>query len=178
MSEIIDILSQYDDDSFKFTVNLAVDFVPVVKTNDGTMSKAKTAGVTKLFQFADHPILLSMGCILPLGFEFYENLTGGTIDFYAPTVSILLRGSPSGAISAPDVRNYTLPFPNYEMSLGQYIKVTEISPPVTEEFSIELELSSTPAQRISMINVPAALDGEEFHCPLFLKVLHTKEMGS
>lgn len=171
MSEIIDILTQAGDASFKFTVDTAVNYVDVVKTNDGEMSVCKTSGATKYFQWKDNPILLSMGCILPLGFEFWEN-ADAIPDQFPPTVNIQFRGNPSGAIFFPTPRIYCLPWPNYEISLGQFHDL----PTINEEFAIEMELSSSPAQRISMLNVPAALDEMTFYCPLFLKVMHTKDI--
>jgi len=171
MSEIIETLMQRDDNAFSFTVNTAVSFVNLVKTNDGILERVSSnAGIDAKFQDRDNFILLSIGCRLPLGFEFYPNDNAGV--YNAPFIDMYLKKAVALTTIIANPPSIHLPFENYEISLGIFYEV----PALGEAFWIMPEFPSGGSgynQRISMINVPASLNELTFKAPIFAKVLHT-----
>lgn len=170
--EIIDIIMQRNDNAFKFTVNTAVSYVNLVKTNDGILERCSSnAGIDGKFQWRDKFTLLSIGCRLPLGFEFYPNDNAG--NYNGPFIDLYFKkeSAAPGALIYANPPSIHLPFENYEMSCGIYYDV----PPLNEPFWLVPEFPSGGGgytQRISMLNVPAALNTLTFYCPIWAKVLH------
>lgn len=171
MSELIEVLTQYGDAAQKFVVDIAQPYVDLVHTNDGFVSQPASSGGTKYFQFKDSPIILSYGCVLPLGFEFwpYEDIGGDNIIPYVNMRFIDLNVHDTAILPG----HVGLPFPNYEMNYGQY----SVPPGIIDtHFGIVCQFPTTDPIRISMLNVPDSLDTEVFYCPTFVKVMHTKDM--
>lgn len=167
---IIDMMIQYGDEAATFTVNTAVDNVPVTtETADGILS---LAGNFTKFAWKENFNVLSIGVLLPFGFEFYEYKNSGSNKYRPPYVDMeLLKGSdktPFGIIPS----RVNIPFENYEMNLGSFI----IPPDAIGEsyhFAAHLPTTANEILLISMVNVPAAFNAKVFHCPIFAKIEHT-----
>lgn len=176
MAEIIDVLMQYDDEAYEFTVNTAVNFVNLTQVNDGILSKVGTvSGIENEFQEQDNFILLSIGVRLPLGFEFWPNDNAGS--FFGPFIDLYYKriSAAPGVLNSFRPASVQIPFPNYEMSLGNFT----IVPSLTENFYLCFQFPRNVGgwnQRISMLNVPAALNEMTFKAPVFAKILHTLPM--
>lgn len=177
MAEIIDNLMQYGDAAFEFTVNTAMSSVDITQVvgEDGILSKVGTvSGIEDEFQEQDNFILLSIGVSLPLGFEFWPNdnnaFFGPFIDLYYKRIS-----APSGVLNSFRPASVHIPFPNYELSLGNFT----IVPSLAENFHLCFQFPRNVGgwnQRVSMLNVPAALNELTFKAPIFAKILHTLPM--
>lgn len=164
MAEIIDILSTFGDESQFFTVNTAVKFVTLTASPSGD-GFLKTAEGKDTFQPGDNFILLSIGCLLPIGFEFYEWKAAVTTSL--PNIH-LKRKVGAGLMSFWVPNTIWLPFGNYELNMGVFFE----APVDLLGFKLASDLTIAAA-RISMIGVPAALNTDEFRVPIFWKVLHT-----
>ena len=169
---IIHTLMQYGDESATFTVNTAVSYVNVTPdTGHGILSLTDT--INK-FAFKDNLNILSIGLMLPFGFELYE-YENSALSKYRPAYiqSQILRVGDYAPFVLIDRIN--LPFENYELNLGWFV-----SPSVTigDRFYLSafLPAAGNEILRISMLNVPAALNEGVFHCPIFAKVQHTLPM--
>lgn len=167
---IVDMMIQYGDEAATFTVNTAVDNVVVTtEAADGVLS---LAGNFTKFAWKDSFNILSIGVLLPFGFEFYEYDNSVSSKYRPPYVDMeLLKGSdksPFGIIPS----RVNLPFENYEMNLGAFIVPQDA---IGESFHFAAHLPSTGNEilKISMVNVPAVFNAKVFHCPIFAKIEHT-----
>lgn len=165
MAEEIDLLMNKVGNSGKFTVDTAVNFVNVVLAADPVLHNGDG---NSRFTKRDHFQLLSFGCVLPLGFEFYENDLAGS--FVPPRVNIYAQLVGGGASLPIIPDNPYLPWANYEMNLGNY---NNLGATFSTDFELKAAFTTVYNQRISMIGVDLSLHGEEFHCPIMVKVLHT-----
>jgi len=169
---IISTLSNWGDHAATFTVNLAVahvDITPAIGT--GLLSLSKFQNV---LDWKDNFNLLSIGIILPNGFEFYENEDSVTNDFFPPFVDLKYIRDTDSVVFPINPARITLPSGNYELSINQFF---EVNKDIKNAFSIIGRLADTAPkiQKISMINVPADLDGETFHIPIYAKIEHTND---
>lgn len=169
-SPLIDIImNQTDAETWSFTVNNLVTHVPMVApNNDGLLYRADSR-----YQFleADHFQILSYGCVLQLGFQFWENDVGG--EYIAPEIYFGAKVG-AGALIAIEPNTIWLPYENYEMNLGAYNNLNTTV--FNDTFSLFCSFLKGQAQNISMIGVPDDLNGLVFRCPLYMKVLHTLPM--
>ena len=140
-----------------------VDVAPDV----ATVNFMAADNLTYLFRRGDNFTILSLGYFIPDNFITYElngfdavpsmrlyahrNVTGDDVALFQFGMMGLIRS----------------PFPNYEMAMGVSVDVESF---LGEAFSIRV-LFGNPG-RISMINVPASLNGLTFHVVPFIKVLH------
>ena len=168
--ELIEVLAQKGDNVASFLVNNGTSYVNLVVPNGEQDGLFERPDGGKRFTFQDNIVILSIGCELPLGFEFYDNIIGG--DFQLPSVGLKYIKNIDG-LSTPikTPSSFWLPFGNYEMNLGIY---NEIVDTVGLFFWIKGFFNAN--YRISMVNVPDSLNGETFYVPLFLKILHTIEL--
>ncbi len=163
------IMNVGDNETWAFTVNnLVTNIAMVAPANDGVLSRAD---FIELFQATDHFRILSLGCLLPLGFQFYENDVAGS---YRPPKLTLNAKIGGGGLTAIEPSTIWLPYENYELNLGSY---NNLNPSVfSSTFSLHLSFDTGQGQKVSMIGVPDDLNGIEFRCPLYMKVEHTLPM--
>lgn len=177
--ERIDIFSPKLTDCPSFVVNNAVNFVPVTSM---AIEKVMYSGDGKrIFTNADSMIILSTGYFIPERFVLwnYENVAGEQLT--NPHLELRLKentgvfwdvfGFGSGGIMP-------IPFPNYEFSIGGFISPIELGlSAVTFELFCRFGADSTDRLQISMVDVPAALNGLTFYIVPFVKVLHTLSLS-
>ncbi len=177
--QLIEIMQPRISDCPKFTVNNAVNFVPV--TNMATEKVFWSGASRSTFATGDNLIILSAGYFIPENFALWnmENLNG----VEEPTVQLRLRLKESGGVYW-DINGFgsggvlPLPFPNYEISLGGFVDTVNLglSDPtftLTGYMNYDSTTATPDRMQISMINVPAALNGVVFYIIPFVKVMHT-----
>ncbi len=167
MPELIDILMHSaDSDTPYFTVNTGVSNVSMSLPAEGLLKAANTLDV---LQATDHFQILSLGAVLPLGFEFWENDNAG--DFRGVNIHLDYKLTTGGPLTPLDPQAVWLPYGNFEFNLGNYVKFNTLL--VDEDFRLYLNFESVVGQKVSMIGVDDALNTLEFRVPLFMKILHT-----
>lgn len=173
--ELIDILTPQISDCASFVVNNAVDSV-VVNIPVGHKVMYACNDVSN-FVRGDNFTILSAGYFVPERFVVYgyQNADPAFINS-VPQLGLLSIGSLGHAVPLwiGQVGKINLPFPNYEMSLGQFIDTEEngITDPlfqITCKFPYD---DDTDKLLISMVDVPAVLNGKTFTIVPFIKVMH------
>jgi len=176
MPEVIDIITQTQDKCPFFVVNNAVDFV--TPTNPAVPNdKLYNASSKDVFQNGDSFSLLSAGIILPEAFTFWKD--PAALALALPVISLFCFGATTGLGYTIDSlgkkQTFFIPMENYEIALDVFVdsrKQTQIlAPTVTlnENFSLKSALANV---KISMQNIPAALNGKTFILVPFFKILH------
>ena len=174
MSEIIDILTLENADVGRFTVDTALDHVPVIIP--ATPWKATNRRGKNVFASGDSFRLLSCGIVLPESFTFWKDLTNSPF----PSISIIPIGNVSGDTyynpNFPSASQY-IPLENYEMVFDTFFdcsKAINVVDPskslLSEDFYLSIQASSV--YDISMLNVPDDLNGMVFEVRIFTKILH------
>lgn len=173
--EQIDIFTPKFTDCPSFVVNNAVNFVPVTMM---AIEKEMYSGDSKrVFTNADAMIILSVGYFIPERFVLwnYENVAGEQLT--NPHIHLRLKEN-TGVFW--DVDGFgsggkmPLPFPNYEFSIGGFISPIDLGLTGTSfEIYCRFGADSNDRLQISMVDVPAALNGTTFYIVPFVKVLHT-----
>jgi len=177
MSEKIDILTPKLNECAYFTVNNAVNSVDLNWPINGPV--ILYAGENKsVFLRGDCFVVISAGYFVPEGFRIFGYEAVGADLYPVPLIQLTALRSTGGAQIA--IQNFgndgrmRLPFPNYEFSIGTFTDTEEqgITSPtfqLTETFPYWV----APDQpQVSMINVPAALNGVVFKVVPFFKILH------
>ncbi len=175
--EIIDILSPNFDDCPNFTVNNAVNFVQVINIIEMEF-KACNLAASK-FRRGDNFTILSCGFHIPERFVVYSYNDTGATNFSAPILQ--LSGTVGGgAIPLLPFGNngqLKLPLPNYEISLGCTIETESQGLIDPLGFSIKGYFPTIiDSLQISMVDVPAVLNGIKFSIVPFIKVLHNFQL--
>jgi hypothetical protein len=165
--EILDVLSHYDDRALQFTVNTAVPFVqasqPVILLA-GVMSDKEGK---YYFPAGDNFQIISLGFVLPMGFEIYKTEKIGTGIEEPPALSVFAINRLNVIIPISPESVY-VPFANYELNFGTFYSG------INQDVRIEMTVISDLF--VSMVGVPAALNGETFKMPVFAKVLHNSNL--
>lgn len=178
--ERIDILTPELNDCASFVVNTAVN--SVVVTPPALSDKIFYSGNDGYkFEKGDNLIILSAGYFIPERFVLFGYQNAGINKNCTPQLFLQLKGSGGGTQViwqfGSDGR-LNLPFPNYEFSIGTF--VDSIALGMTDAtFSIVGTLpfpGDVDRLLISMVDVPAALNGLTFQLIPFVKVLHTLEL--
>lgn len=170
MPELIDMLMHSaDDDTPYFTVDKDLNFVTMTLPAEGLLKAANTLDI---MQATDHFQILSIGCVLPLSFEFWENDNAG--DFRGVNIEMNYKDLVGGPLTPIDPQAIWLPYSNYELNMGNFVKFNPLI--VDTNFKLYMNFESTVGQKVSMVGVNEALDEMEFRCPLFMKILHTLPM--
>lgn len=171
---IVDTLVQHGDQSAHFIVNTAVDYVDIIPpVGDGVLS---IGGVFNAFVWKDQINLLSFCALLPLSFEFYQNQRMfGPNPPWPDSVKFRYQRVSDGVFFDWIPNTYNLISGNYELNIGAYL---EPDPLIENDYHITARLPDDGffVTRISMIGVPAALNGKDFACPIFVKLEHTEKM--
>lgn len=180
MSELIDILTPNTSDCPAVVVNTAVNAVVIP---DAGVSVAMRSSDEFFFYFrsGDNIELLSFGYFIPERFIMYNPVFGG-LGIENPCPSIALYAftdppPPGVGVQIPFNQfgfngTIKMPFPNYEMAMGVFV---DTSVAVAEKFRIECAFpfnSGLNTSQLSMVGVPAALNGVTIHIVPFIKVLH------
>lgn len=163
--EILDVLMNQANAAPKFTVDTALQSVPVsydLLLADGLLSSDEG---TDYFQAGDNFQILSMGYVMPLSFELYSVKKGGVNEnpaFILQTIDrvVFVEHLVPGQIY--------IPLPNYEMNFGTFY-----DNPGKE---IALKMQMRHDMEVSMVGVNPALHGETFRIPVFAKVLHNSNL--
>lgn len=163
---IIDILSHMSR-AAEFTVDLASNFVPLLIDD---AAQLKTIDNKEYFEVRDNFTILSFGCQLPLGFEFYQCTFGEQACL--PNIKLRLQQLSGGNKYLFNPDTVWLPFGNYEMSYNNFFEIP-VSPLLNTEFALNFVFNRDVNHSISMINVPDDLDGQTFPVPIFAKIMHT-----
>jgi len=170
---MIDTLIHYGVEAGQFTVNLAVNKVALSYPAGNKV--LSIGGVFNKFTWKDNLTLISIGAFLPLGFDFYPSERIAEGDFWPDYISLQWRKDSDGTLFAFQPNRYNLPAANYELSVGAFL---EPNAAIGEDFNLVAELPTAGNFQtlISMIGVPATLDGETFSVPIFAKVEHTIDL--
>lgn len=182
MAYQIDVLSTPHNMGAKFTANAAVNSVSLVPCVPGN-PQIMTAGSGTIggggYSFADGDCMtiLSAGFMMPENFVMAQYSVAGGGEYTMPVM--YLRGQvPAGPILSIDQfgnnGNLRFPFSDYELSLGTFFDPVKRG--ITGgAFQLETLFPLTAGldyPQVSMINLPAALDGTTFYVTPFIKVLH------
>jgi hypothetical protein len=169
---MIDLLTTWDSESAFFDVDTGLASVNMQYPVSYFIS---TATGNRYFTRKDNFTILSIGIVLPLSFEFLKSDYGGGLGGLA---QLSLYWINEGGIIVPlnNFQMLNIPFFNYEFSLGKYYQIPDIL--TTPRYEIWVTLQQTSTVKISMLGVPASLHGQRFYCPIFLKLLHSIEIGS
>lgn len=163
--EIIDLLMNRNVSAPKFTVDTAVQSVPVtydLLLSDGLLSSDNG---TDYLQVGDNFTVLSMGYVLPLSFELYSVQAGGLNEnpaFILQTIDRVVF------VESLEPDQIYIPLPNYEMNFGTFY-----DNPGKE---VALRVQMRHDMEVSMVGVNPALHGETFRIPVFAKILHNLEL--
>lgn len=175
---IIDVLTQNEqvgvDQFATFTVNVAFNFVPLVIPAGDTGIMENAQGFSWLI-YKEHFNLISIGFVLPLGFEIFNVLTGAA-DPVLPSLN--LRFKQNGGVSAQlQPGKLYIPFGSYELNMGTFYNMNStLSPVLTSSYQLLFNFDATRTVNISMVGVPAMLNGMTFSAPVFAKIEHTNAM--
>lgn len=175
--EIIDILTPQISDCPSFVVNNAVDNVSVsIGAGYKTMFACDNL---QYFVRGDNFTILSIGYFIPERFMVYgyENADPAMVNS-TPQIALLSIGNLGLGVPLRIGQNgkVNLPFPNYEFSIGQFID-TEIMGATDPLFKITCKFpydGDTDKLLISMVDVPASLNGKTFNIVPFIKVMHNQ----
>lgn len=185
MPEQIDVLSAPFQMGAQFTVNIAVASVDLVPCVPGVPQILTAGGGTILgggyeFRNGDNFEILSAGYHIPENFVMAQYDTAGAGEFMLPIM--FLQADPVGAAPAIPVQQFgnngtlRMPFEEYEISLGSFVDIEALGVTGTGGgFSLQMLFPYTVGldnPRVSMINVPPALDGEIIQVTPFIKVRH------
>jgi hypothetical protein len=176
--EHVEILTPKVTECPSFTVNNAVDSVDVTAT--GVWTTLYGAQGLKNFKRGDNFIILSAGYFVPERFVIYGYGAAGVI--LTPSPELFLSILKQGGLHQPVYPFGTdgsikFPFPNYEFSIGAFVDVEDLA---VQSVTYQLECTFPFANgepdnlKISMIDVPAALNTKVFRIVPFVKVLHTE----
>lgn len=178
MAEIIDVLTPEVDQCPTFTVDttgpLSVDVIP---NPAGTQVMYAGTGQSK-FVRGDSFIVLSCGYFVPEGFRIYGYEAAGTMKLPFPLLLLSARTAGAGIdnpiLSFGNLGLLRMPFPNYELSIGTFCdpeanNLTGATFQLKEAFPYPSGIDSL---QVSMVNVPAALNGIVFRLVPWFKVLH------
>lgn len=176
MAEIIDILNLKITESPNFVVNTAINSVSL--NNCGTQFIFRNASNKRWFHQGDNIIILSVGFYLPESFVMAQRPAAGLnralFEFTLGSDDTSLANyRPADAFGGSG--NIFIPFPNYEMSIGTYIDA-ELYLQADDYVLIGTFGNNANPIEISMINVPAALNGDTIYLTPWIKVLHNKPM--
>jgi hypothetical protein len=181
--EIIEVLTpQYDKcPSFDVVSDGSVTSVPVALSAGSCFLGIFDDGFNTRFQERDNIRLLTMGIYLPEAFCFADTVRGNTIP---PLISMIFTvydylGNYEGFLpnvgSAERQGTFQIVFPNYETGLDFYCDMASYPGDLpNNEYQINCFMSSCPD--ISMIGVPAALNGKTIKIIPFIKIFHTKRI--
>jgi hypothetical protein len=179
MAEKVDILMPKYSDCPYYTVNtglLSVASSPVSPANQIPFYIEGAAALIGKFQQKDNIRLLTCGFYIPEAYTLADtvknpiSLAGNElqITIYDSTVApvVALPGlGPRGVVG--------IPFSNYELALDIYCDMTSVTLQADNYFYLYGQIY---ANDLSMVGVPAALNGSKPRIIPFIKILHTLDI--
>lgn len=132
---------------------------------------------SSFFRAGESLFLLSFGIIMPEGFQFYNGPLApsfGSISFFignsGPTGNFLEFGDSDGYVFCPAE--------NYDIACNVYLDSVR-NGLTSANYGVYGDIGIARGQipRVSMIGVPAALNGTTQYIRPFIKVLHTRNMS-
>jgi hypothetical protein len=188
MSERIDILMPIETGMASFVVNNAAagGVVPLVAPSGSTVLYNSGAG--SLFTQGDSFIIQTFGLILPLSFQLDRSLIASKL----PRITLYLNGygfttNLSYTFQEISVQfthgsNFYLIMENYDTPLNIFIDIPN-EPLVgesainNEQFQLQMGLENITSYNVSMVGVPAALNGTTQYIIPYLKILHNEPLS-
>ncbi len=181
MPERIDILTPDTANCPAVIINTAVNSVVIADAAAAVPMKSSD-GLFFYFRSGDNIELLSYGYFIPERFIMYEPTSGGGGIVENPCPSIALYAftdppPPGVGVQIPlnqfgFLGTMKMPFPNYEMAMGVFVDAaTEIGKKFRIETCFPFNSGLNP-MRLSMVGVPAALNGVTIHLVPFIKIMH------
>jgi len=181
MAEIIDILMPRFNDTPYFTVDVsAASGYVAVTPGGGPFGIWGVAGQQSLFSKRDNIRLLTAGFYIPESFtnadwyskkwsEVPSNALQLTVYNLAGKQVAFMPGFGSSSNGT-----FALPFPNYEHALDLFCDFANLTGSTYQITGDQYFLTGAVyCNNISMVGVPAALDGKVIKVTPFIKILHT-----
>lgn len=178
MAEIIDVLSAPLGHGAQFIVDAAVDSVDLSPVIVGLAQTLESGLGAFNFTRGDNIIILSAGYHIPESFALAQYSDAGAQTISLPNLYLAAQSAPGPSIPITSWGHngvMRLPFPNYECSVGIFINPEELGLDDGAQFVLQSVFPSTAGlgvPQVSMINVPAALDGKTIFVTPFIKILH------
>lgn len=175
--ELIDILTPDNDLLPSFVVNTAVTNVNVTGIAAPGAKLRPSNGVWSRFKRGDNFTVLSFGIFIPERFTVWDYPDTSGVKRSAPVLE-LYGTCDGGATLLPIIPfgnngKIKIPFQNYEFSIGTFCDVESIGLNTGAIFELMILYPSiVNTLSISMVDVPAAMNGLTFKIVPFLKVLH------
>ena len=183
MAEIIEIMTSKGNGGQKFTVNTALPPAGLPIATNGSF-ECDNSEQKSLFARGDNIAIISAGIILPESF-ILGNIGFGAAPLAAlPRINIYFYTEPAHVKYYPIIGgatgNFSIPIENYEYVLNNFIDVTK-GPFITGggatvdeipgNFTVYLSIDPGTV-KISMVNVPAILNGVVMRITPFIKIMH------
>lgn len=176
MSEgIVEVLQNimHNDHCAYFVASNLVDSVELTIPAGNTAGQLRNIAGSNVFQYGENYIILSIGCILPLSFQFWN-----VNDDQRPGFSFWVNKKGTNITNKQSrLNSIWIPFGSYEMSLGMFFPGHGYGDPLIDtDFSLRAKFYYKGVggfPHISMLNLPASLHEQKFYVPIFIKVLHT-----
>lgn len=172
--EIIDILTPDNDALPSFVVNTAATSVNVTGIVAPGAKLRSANGVFSRFQRGDNFTILSVGVFVPERFMIWGYPDASGVKRSAPLMQLngTLGGGLTPIFTFGNVGDMKIPFQNYEFSIGVFNDAEQLG---LTDASFELSMLYPVIANtlsISMIDVPAAMNGLTFKIVPFIKVVH------
>lgn len=180
MPELIDILTPDTTDCPAVVINTAVNAVAIPNMAAAVVMRSSDE-FFYCFRQGDNIELLSYGYFIPERFIMYESVSGNPgVESPCPSIALYAFTDPP-----PPGVGVQIPFnqfgylgtmkcifPNYEMAMGIFVDTMTA---IGEKFWIETCFpwnNGLNLPQLSMVGVPAALNGVTIHLVPFIKVMH------
>jgi hypothetical protein len=183
--ENIDILTPAPEDCPFFDVDTSAASVLIQDASvitPGSLGVVVRAGGYKYLFSKDNFTILSMGFILPEAFTMASVVPASGVLYSAFTMMLFLRNAADNSIfyiPQIGITGTQIPLENYEMPYGLYVDVSSIALANTKFrlcYDTNQILSGKTKPAISMISVPAALNGTRQRVIPFIKIQHNFTM--
>lgn len=176
MAERISLLTPDMNDCPGFVVNTAVLSVAVTPSVLPWITLKDGGAAIFNWTRGDSFMILSAGYCIPERFCVYQYQANASHDFPCPVMTLAAyRPATADRVFLTQIGGNAylrLPLPNYEMCLGTWIDAeSTIGAAFTLEMIFPFDPLVTPFH-ISMVGVPAAINGLTFKIVPFVKVLH------
>jgi hypothetical protein len=182
MSEIIDILTPDILECPVFVVNNAVDYIaPSIPIAPPATYRMKNTSGAAIFTKGDSYRILSAGIIFPESFSIFKRAANS---YALPLLGLLTKGNPTNDVyynpsfSGAEI---FIPMENFELVLDVFCNCEETYKNgiradnlLKENFVITAYFGNID---VSMLGVPAALNGKTFYLVPFIKVLHNQALS-
>lgn len=190
MASYIELLASKGNGGQQFTVDTTpgVLSVPIaLHTGGAANNECDNVDGKSLFQVGDNMLIVGAGINLPENFCFANIGFGGAPLAVLPKINMYFYTEPGHVKYYPSIAgsngSFFVPFENFEYIVNNYIDVvqgvfkTNLAPPndvsigIPQHFAVYLSVDPGSC-KISMVNVPAALNGQVERITPFIKVLH------